>query len=808
MLNAAAGLGILTGGAITGGSSSGVSSLAAFRSYQNDPVGARKAYLERADTQADIERFKKNAKKLETVEDLLKDRKTLEFVLTSFGLESEINNVGKIRAVIESDPEDINSYANRLNDPRFGELATFFDLENSSGVAKLSQGLFQPDIIDNYLTNSFEKDLANQSPGLRDAVFFLRRANEVGNSLHILGDLALRSIVTTTLNLPPEIAKQSLAKQQSLIDNGVEIDKLSTTGSSSGIFGEIDVVNDDIDNILSVMEKANTAIGKLQGINDTLDELRESYAGISDIIDPAGVNAAEIAVQEVALPDLLRQKALVTGAQNAINDTDNLIDQLSTTFYAAYQSADATELADHQTTFQSLADQIATKIQNADFNGENLLLDGAADITTTVDTDGTQVITKFSDLNTFLTNISDANTAFQAVNFATLSTDLDAVEPDIDSAKTEFTPVDFQTELNNSALNYGIAQVDFATELNTQELSLGDTAIDDALDRIGTIRTALYEIRALARDAQEVGADLVEINTEYSSYVSQLSTAINTAGSVTGGDPETTINFDNLLTSGALTYNLVNTDDLTANGGTLDADIEAALVGSITAGNAATLESDVDSVYLTALDDLETDLLKDQAVFDFAVSDADPAGSLDQQILAYQTTLDGIIASAEIDGDNLLSPFENNQVTSIRSLGVSVTTNAATSFQDNFEDALTDYQHLILSGGSVTEKQDALNDLYFATNSSLGQLTSEKGELDIYDSALKAEREILEQGTSDGEGFLKLEQNTEYAIKFAERYLITLDSQSNGFGSNYNSDAALVGLVQNIGGGGSLNILA
>src|SRR3546814_4651412 len=96
-----------------------MSALAAFKSYQKDQVAARTAFAAREDIKRDISAFKKSVGKIETVEDLLADRKTLGFLLQAFGLESELNNPGKLKAVINSDPDDINSFANRLADGRF-----------------------------------------------------------------------------------------------------------------------------------------------------------------------------------------------------------------------------------------------------------------------------------------------------------------------------------------------------------------------------------------------------------------------------------------------------------------------------------------------------------------------------------------------------------------------------------------------------------------------------------------------------------------------------------------------------------------
>src|SRR3546814_2953770 len=71
--------------------------------------------------------------------DLLFDnQRLLNFVLKSYGLESEAQYPGKIRKIIESDLTDINSLANRFQDPRYQQLTK--DLSVAVfGTVKLTQ---------------------------------------------------------------------------------------------------------------------------------------------------------------------------------------------------------------------------------------------------------------------------------------------------------------------------------------------------------------------------------------------------------------------------------------------------------------------------------------------------------------------------------------------------------------------------------------------------------------------------------------------------------------------------------------------
>ena len=81
MVNGAAALGILTGGA-PGGTPS-LSSLNLFRQINKNEVKLRENYFNRKDVQQSIETFKTKVSKMEDIEELIKDRKSLQFLLSS-----------------------------------------------------------------------------------------------------------------------------------------------------------------------------------------------------------------------------------------------------------------------------------------------------------------------------------------------------------------------------------------------------------------------------------------------------------------------------------------------------------------------------------------------------------------------------------------------------------------------------------------------------------------------------------------------------------------------------------------------------
>src|SRR3546814_11699371 len=100
--------------------------------------------------------------------------------------------------------------------------------------------------------------------------------------------------------------------------------------------------------------------------------------------------------------------------------------------------------------------------------------------------------------------------------------------------------------------------------------------------------------------SSDVCSSDLAINADYAARVAQLTDLIQNAGTVSDGS--NTVALDNLLTSGTVTYDVTTGNLLQAEGADLATDILAGLPGSITAGNAAALATEVEAVYREALD--------------------------------------------------------------------------------------------------------------------------------------------------------------------------------------------------------------
>ncbi len=180
------------------------------------------AFGKQPNIKTDIAYFRDNAPKIATIEEFFADRRLMTVALSAYGLDDELQYMGRIRKVMSESVSDKKALANKLIDPRFKALATAFAF-GDFGTANLALNSFVDKVIDKFKTNEFEKFLGQRNPALREAEYFRRNIGAIENTFNILGDNVLRSVVTTALGLPLEIALQSVDTQKGLIDRRVDI---------------------------------------------------------------------------------------------------------------------------------------------------------------------------------------------------------------------------------------------------------------------------------------------------------------------------------------------------------------------------------------------------------------------------------------------------------------------------------------------------------------------------------------------------------------------------------------------------------
>lgn len=175
----------------------------------------------------DVEQFRAAAAagKLDSVEALMKDRRSLTVVLSAFQLEDQVNATGLLKKVLTQDVDAASSLVNRLSDQRYKQLA--------KALAPLAQGekpfantAFVDTLVGSYRTNEFEKYQGEQTEGLREALYFKRNIGSVTSAMQILGSKPMTTVIREALGLPKEFSILDVKKQAALIDKRIDISRL------------------------------------------------------------------------------------------------------------------------------------------------------------------------------------------------------------------------------------------------------------------------------------------------------------------------------------------------------------------------------------------------------------------------------------------------------------------------------------------------------------------------------------------------------------------------------------------------------
>lgn len=169
--------------------------------------------------------FAENVAAADTAEKLVADRQLLEVALTAFGLQDDLNKQAFIRQVLDSDPLDAESFANRLVDQRYRDLMNAFNYQGLTGP-KIAQSDFAANIVADYQAQGFELAVGNSDEDMRLALNFRRAiadyaVEESGDDgvtrevswLRILGDPPMRAVLEAALGLPSETASIALDQQ-------------------------------------------------------------------------------------------------------------------------------------------------------------------------------------------------------------------------------------------------------------------------------------------------------------------------------------------------------------------------------------------------------------------------------------------------------------------------------------------------------------------------------------------------------------------------------------------------------------------
>jgi len=156
---------------------------------------------------------------------LLKNPDVLNVLLTANGLGDQTAYTALATKALLSDPTDAKSLANTLPDTRWKTVAQTYNFA-AQGLTVLQDPKVIATIANGYAEVTWRDTLDATTPGLSNALDFRARANTATTADAILGDATFRTVVTTALGIPPQIAYQDIGAQEQAITSHLDIKKL------------------------------------------------------------------------------------------------------------------------------------------------------------------------------------------------------------------------------------------------------------------------------------------------------------------------------------------------------------------------------------------------------------------------------------------------------------------------------------------------------------------------------------------------------------------------------------------------------
>lgn len=172
----------------------------------------------------DLARYERVVKEAETVDDVLNDPVARRVLLTANGLGDQADYLGLVKKGVMSDPFDQSSLAFRMSEINGAWLA-FASKYNLQlyGVGKLKESQSIAEVRQNYIAEKRLDALDKQVPGLGSAILFKDLAPQLDTVTKVLGSGLGREVVTVALNIPKEIAYQSIEAQERAVARRLDV---------------------------------------------------------------------------------------------------------------------------------------------------------------------------------------------------------------------------------------------------------------------------------------------------------------------------------------------------------------------------------------------------------------------------------------------------------------------------------------------------------------------------------------------------------------------------------------------------------
>lgn len=194
-----------------------------------------------------IEYFLANAAKPQSAEEFVQDRRLMQVALGAFGLDDEIDKRALVRRILEEGVIESRSFANRLNDKAYQDLALEIGFAEGGSFLKLESR--RDEIAERYRIRQFERAVGEVDVDMRLALNFRREITALAGQglsssagwFRVLGSQPLRQVIEGAFNLPSEFAQLDVDAQRELLE---EKTAARYDGKSVAVFSDPEAVDD------------------------------------------------------------------------------------------------------------------------------------------------------------------------------------------------------------------------------------------------------------------------------------------------------------------------------------------------------------------------------------------------------------------------------------------------------------------------------------------------------------------------------------------------------------------------------------
>ena len=163
--------------------------------------------------------------RMKSIDEFLGDKRLFAYAVKAFGLSEMANAKGFMRKVLEGGVESATSFANKLTDARYREFAAAFDFARYGPFATTFPAATTR-TAEGYVRQSLEMKAGAANEGVRLALYFQRKAPQIGSAFAILADKALSAVVRTALDLPAPGPSASIDAQAAAIRSKLDLQDL------------------------------------------------------------------------------------------------------------------------------------------------------------------------------------------------------------------------------------------------------------------------------------------------------------------------------------------------------------------------------------------------------------------------------------------------------------------------------------------------------------------------------------------------------------------------------------------------------